>query len=305
MLWRRNISARAMCARSSFATSIAPEVPASSRCTMPGRSTPPAVDSGTPNASSRFTRVPVRLEAVPWVIKPAGLDTTMRWSSSNRTASGPGSGSRSPATRSWTSIVSPPATWNDLARSRPSTSNRPSAMARCTSARGIPNPPAATVSRRPGPGASNETRSMSRFGLGPPAQPGQGNDERADDDGGVGRVEHRPHPEVDEIDHAAGPSDDAVREVAQRSAQYEPEPDGGHSRLERGGSHHDDRAHDRGRSKEQPRLPSEQAEGPPGVRGKAQSDHSRDDVDGGPPRESQLDHPLRHAIDGVDPGGGR
>src|SRR6266508_721055 len=283
MAWRRNISARAACVRSSFATSIAPEVPASSRCTMPGRSTPRADDSGTPSASSRFTRVPVRLDAVPWVIMPAGFDTTMRCSSSSRTVSGPGSGSMSPAARSWTSIVSPPATWNDLARSRPSTSNRPSAMARCTSARGIPNRSAATVSRRPGPGASNDTRSISRCWLGSPAQPRQGYDERADDDGGVGRVEYRPHPEVDEVDDAAGPSHHAVGEVAQRAAQDEPEPDGGHSRLDRGGNHHDDHAHNRGRSEEQPRLPSEQTEGAARVRGEAQPDHPRDDVDGRAP----------------------
>ena len=85
---------------SSFATTISPDVPASSRWTIPGRSASSPGNSGTPLPSRRFTSVPSRRAAVGCTGIPAGFDSTSRCSSSNRTSSGPGSAGRSPGSRS-------------------------------------------------------------------------------------------------------------------------------------------------------------------------------------------------------------
>src|SRR6266511_3179107 len=57
---RRNIPARAACVASSLATTMRPDVPASNRWTIPGRSPPPRRDSGISRERSLFTSVPTR-----------------------------------------------------------------------------------------------------------------------------------------------------------------------------------------------------------------------------------------------------
>ena len=50
MSWRRNMASSARCASSVFATSMSPDVPASRRCTIPGRNGPPIEDERDPHA---------------------------------------------------------------------------------------------------------------------------------------------------------------------------------------------------------------------------------------------------------------
>ena len=106
---------------------------------MPGRSGPPAGDSGTPIPSRRFTSVPVRRCSVGCVTSPAGFATTRRCSSSiadrHRRAL-----RRERLARPELDLRAArrPASRKDFGRAAPSTSTRPSAIARCTSARGTP-----------------------------------------------------------------------------------------------------------------------------------------------------------------------
>ena len=74
------------CAASVLAATITPEVSLSSRCTMPGRATPPIPERLGPQcANSALTRVPVSLPGAGWAAMPAGLSTTIRCASSNST----------------------------------------------------------------------------------------------------------------------------------------------------------------------------------------------------------------------------
>src|SRR5437870_5535631 len=61
-----------------------PLVSLSSRCTMPGRLTPPTPERLSPQwASSAFAKVPLQLPAAGCTTSPAGLSTTKRSASSN------------------------------------------------------------------------------------------------------------------------------------------------------------------------------------------------------------------------------
>ena len=70
-------------ARSFLATTISPVVSLSSRCTMPGRRSPPMPERLSPQwAISALTSVPVQWPAAGCTTRPAGLSMTMMSSSS-------------------------------------------------------------------------------------------------------------------------------------------------------------------------------------------------------------------------------
>ena len=76
--WSANCAASARCARSFFATTISPVVSLSSRCTMPGRRSPPMPERLSPQcAISALTSVPVQLPAAGWTTRFFGLSMTM------------------------------------------------------------------------------------------------------------------------------------------------------------------------------------------------------------------------------------
>ena len=76
----RRTARPAPCARASvLATTIRPVVSLSSRCTMPGRRTPPMPERLSPQcAISAFTSVPVQFPAAGCTTRPAGLSMTIR-----------------------------------------------------------------------------------------------------------------------------------------------------------------------------------------------------------------------------------
>ena len=169
---------------------------------------PPALDSGTPIPSNRFTSVPARRRSVGWVISPAGLATTSRCSSSIAHGHGAAprlrSGSCDAGSRPRCARRPQPVTTSGGPRRRRST--RPSAIARCTSARGAPERrrhhgvEPARPRRRSASGSVTWPSAASSVQALPPS-PGttQRPADRADHDGGVGEVEHRPDLQVDEV----------------------------------------------------------------------------------------------------------
>ena len=66
------------CAASCLATTISPDVPLSSRWTMPGRFSPPMPLRSSTWWSSALTSVPLACPAAGWTTMPAGLSTTIR-----------------------------------------------------------------------------------------------------------------------------------------------------------------------------------------------------------------------------------
>src|SRR5262249_17765569 len=116
------------CARSVFATSRTPEVSRSSRCTMPGRSSPPTPSRSRTWWSRALTSVPEGWPGAGCTTRPAGLSIARSWSSSYRIESGMASGVSSVVRGSGTSTVtdSPARTaWERLAGA-PSTRTAPS-----------------------------------------------------------------------------------------------------------------------------------------------------------------------------------
>ena len=73
-----NCRASSSCAASCLATTISPDVPRSSRWTMPGRFSPPMPLRSSTWCSSALTSVPLAWPAAGWTTIPAGLSTTMR-----------------------------------------------------------------------------------------------------------------------------------------------------------------------------------------------------------------------------------
>ena len=72
--WSANCAARPWWARSFLATTIRPLVSLSSRCTMPGRRTPPMPDRLSPQwAISALTSVPLSWPAAGWTTRPGRL----------------------------------------------------------------------------------------------------------------------------------------------------------------------------------------------------------------------------------------
>ena len=76
------------CARSVLATTMTPDVPRSSRCTMPGRSAPPTPLRPPTWCSNAFTSVPVACPAAGCTTMPDGLSITATSSSAYNTESG-------------------------------------------------------------------------------------------------------------------------------------------------------------------------------------------------------------------------
>ncbi len=120
------------CAASVLATTSRPEVSLSSRCTMPGRFTPPMPESESPQwAISALTRVPVSCPAPGWTTSPAGLSRMTRDSSSNTMLSGMSSPTGSAGAASGTSISMLCATRTLVLASNagaPSTATRPASI---------------------------------------------------------------------------------------------------------------------------------------------------------------------------------
>ncbi len=152
--WRRIMAASASWASSVFATSMSPDVPASRRCTMPGRSSPPALDSGIPIPSRRFTSVPRpplrggmgdhtgRLgDDEQVVVDEANRD--------GRTFVVPFGQQRLVGRRPRPRCVRPPAAGTTSIGPPRRRAGVPSMIARCTSARGRPERRATTASSRP------------------------------------------------------------------------------------------------------------------------------------------------------------
>ena len=98
-----NWRASSWCARSCLATTITPEVPLSSRCTMPGRCSPPMPLRSLTWCSSAWTSVPDACPAPGCTTSPAGLLTTTTSESSKRMSSGRSSATRSAGAASGTS----------------------------------------------------------------------------------------------------------------------------------------------------------------------------------------------------------
>src|SRR5262249_55872184 len=86
--WRES----AMWVASSLATTSRPEVPRSSRWTMPGRSTPPTPERSRTRCRRAFTSVPDARPAPGCTTRPAGWPTTRGWRSSGPTGRGMSSG---------------------------------------------------------------------------------------------------------------------------------------------------------------------------------------------------------------------
>src|SRR5690606_18961237 len=206
-----------------------------------------------------------------WTTSPAGLSTTTRSASSYTTGTGTAGSGAGPAgagaSGTVISRVSPSATRCVRAvTGRPSTSTAPPSTSSAASDRLRPVTRATTrssrwPSRARGP-AARTARAVGRgAGVGVPvggggrgagvAPLGPEEQRRADDDGRVGQVEHRPPLQVDEVDDAAAEepvplADGAVDQVAQRAAEHHAQRDG-HDRP--GGvapgaqqdGHHDDR----------------------------------------------------------------
>src|SRR5207249_6621450 len=218
--------------------------------------------------SSRLTSVPVRRRAVGWVTSPPGFETTSRCASSNTMGTGGPSPTSATSSATSTTTCSPPSKRNDFALGRPSTKTLPSAIARWASARLEPVVAATTASSRPAT-ATNRSRGIVGRSRGSPGRalvpegcPRE--DHRPDHDRAVGDVEDRPPVKIDEVDNVPGErgaAEGAIGEVAERAAQDEAEPDGGHGvpRSERRAD--DQRGHDQGRPGEQPRRPLTEAEG--------------------------------------------
>ena len=121
-------------ASSSLATTSSPEVSRSRRWTMPARcgSPPPAARPRSASAS-----VGPVWPGAGWVTRPAGLSTTIRWSSS-KAISNAGAASAAAAGLSSgcsTLTLSPSCMRWFLGRVRPSTSTAPAAISRCAAAR--------------------------------------------------------------------------------------------------------------------------------------------------------------------------
>src|SRR5690349_18125950 len=296
---------RALYASSVLATSSRPLVPASSRWTMPGRIGPPAGANGMPIASSRETSVPSRCTAVGCVSTPAGFSTTASASSRYRTGTGSPPATTAAGGDSSTSTDSPPVNANDRGRGRPSTVTRPSAIARWISARGTPRADAATASSRPGAAANRSPivlgrRCIARRGPFPEREEHQ--QERADHDGGVRDVEHRPDVQVDEIHDPAGQPwtpNDPVDQVPRRATEHEPERDRMRrwTRAERGDRDH--AAHHDRRDREYERGAIAEAERPAAVRRVPKPEDAVDQV-ARMVRQRALCPKLGHAVEHQD-----
>ena len=156
----------ASCASSVFATSISPDVPASRRCTIPGRSGPPTDESGTSMNSRRFTSVPERRRSVGCVTTPGRFrdheQMLVLEPDRHRRALRL---QRRPRPRSTTDSDSPPRSANDLLRATPSTVTWPAVIARWTSARVRPVSRASTTSRRPGSPTNASAGIARRLGI--------------------------------------------------------------------------------------------------------------------------------------------
>src|SRR5918994_44872 len=184
-----------------------PEVPLSSRWTMPGRSGSPTERISGYRASSPWTSVPPRWPAPGWTTMPAGLSTTSRSASSNPTGTttdgSGGSGWVSRGSGASNSSTSPSATRCErLVTARPPTATAPASTS-----------PAACDRLHP---ATMATTRSSRW-------PSSAR--------GVGHVEHRPPLQVDEVDHPAAQeplagAERPVHEVAHCAPGHEADGDG-------------------------------------------------------------------------------
>src|SRR5207247_7215768 len=133
--------------------------------------------------------------SVGCVISPAGFATTSRSSSSNRTGTGGPSGAGGASSRSTATTRSPPPSRKDFGRIRPSTVTSPAAIALWTSAREVPSSLATTASSRPGTATNSLRLILGRRIHGvltSVAERGHREQDRADHDGAVRRVEHGP-----------------------------------------------------------------------------------------------------------------
>ena len=198
--WRRNAACSAAWVRVvGRATSISPEVPASSRCTMP-----PAAAARRPRTAARPCRAGGS-RGCRSAAAPSGASRA-RPASRRRAGARPGSGSgRRRAPRRTVAVelelgpdgLAARERGTTSAARRPSTVTRPAAMARCTSARGTPSaaahhgvqPPGLRdeLSRRRHPGGAAVGRRGARA-----RSPRPGQQDRADHDRAVGDVEDRP-----------------------------------------------------------------------------------------------------------------
>ena len=234
------------------ATTSSPELPASRRCTMPGRIGSPTPASSGKRASSPLTSVPVGLPAPGWTTRPAGLSTTITssssWTTPNSTVGsavgsvGARDGARVDLDHRALGRGAPcPTAATRRRRARRRRRSRAAAAERLMSAS------SATMRSSRSPSSAAGTRSviMARRGAAGPlgsddsdggvvsdgsgrrrrsavTQRAQEQQRAADRDADVGDVEDRPPLHVDEVDDAAvepaGDAEQAVDDVADRAA---------------------------------------------------------------------------------------
>src|SRR3990172_8115521 len=228
---------------------------------------------------------------------PAGLLTTSRNPSSYRTFAGGLSAGTSSSPTASSSTSSPPRRRCDLGLGDPSTRMRPSAIARWTSARGIPRYPATTASSLP---AAAMKRSAT-FGL-LLAESDQRKKDRADHDRGVAEVEDRPDADVDEVDDGSrepGPARESVGQVAERATQYETQRDRGRRPSDPEGRPDDEPRDSDRRPREDERRAAPDPEGTARVRRVPQVEHAGYQLDRRLPRQRSLGPYLGQAVDRV------
>ena len=221
-------------------------------------SSPPAASS----ASRPCTSVPVSWPAAGWTTMPAGLSTTSRCSSSQRTRRSIASATGADTAGGSSTATSSPPRAGGSSPGAPSTSTAPSAISqfreparpdlrvrgeRAIEPVGLSD--AKTESGQPCASLLHSVGSRERREQG----------RHADDDEDVGEVERGPEAQVEEVGHVAEP--DAVEQVREAAAQHEAERDRQHRMAGAGASeeheHPDDgerrqRDHDRRRAREEP-----------------------------------------------------
>src|SRR3989440_6243760 len=298
-------------ARGDRATSMSPLVSRSRRCTMPGRAGSPTSESSGNRSSNPFRGVPPGWRARGWTRSPAGLLTTTRSSSANRTSTGTGSGpgGRSGGGSERSSTSAPASRRWLLTTGCPPTSTAPSSMRRATSARLQPVRSARARSSR-SPASVVGTASS----LTPPGSRGVAalvtvapsphqEQHGADRNRGVGDVEGGERTHTDEVDDLAAQesrrAEQPIDEVAQRAAEHERERDD-HDRVSRALGDADEHDGDDGREHgEQRREPGQDAECAPGIAAQPKLDGVSDDRKG-PVGEGRDDPRLRDLVEQDD-----
>src|SRR5262245_48747078 len=300
-----------------------PEVPLSSRCTMPGRRGLPTSAMVGAWARTAAARVPRAWPAPGCTTSPAGLSITMTSSSSNTIERVIGSGTRvsEGAGGASTSIRSPPDRRYAALRAAPSTRTWPASMSVCTRAREMAGAFSASQRSRRTPAAAAPTERIRGAAEAPRPSPfrparrqrrareeeAEAEQHHAHGDGGVGDVERRPvipaQVHVHEVDHGAEAR--AIHEVPESPAEDEPDPQ--HALPAAGGQHAQGhpRQHEEGHQRQDSDHPApgrrhapEQPEGQSRVHHQGEVEKPLDHVDGNAEHEPIEHDDLGHLIDG-------